>query len=58
MDLLYVFEPDAGIGFRIFALEDDLSEVFGRRVDLVAENAVHPLLRDVISSEAVPLDAV
>jgi uncharacterized protein len=57
VDLLYVFEPDAGIGFRIFALEDALSEVFGRRVDLVAEHAIHPLLRDAILSEAVPLYA-
>ncbi|MDH4117974.1 MAG: nucleotidyltransferase family protein [Acidimicrobiia bacterium] len=57
IDLLYVFESDAEIGFRLFELEDALSELFGRPVDLISERALHPLLRDAVLSEAVPLYA-
>lgn len=48
VDLLYVLRPDARLGFRIDDLEDELAEVFGRRVDLVAKKALHPLLRTQI----------
>lgn len=33
----------------------DVSELLGRRVDVVADNALHPRLRDRVLKEAVPL---
>jgi uncharacterized protein len=33
----------------------DLREALGRNVDAVTHNALHPKLRDVILSEAVPI---
>ena len=52
VDLLYVLAPDARLGFDLFDLEDELSEVFGRRVDLVSERSLHRLIRDRAMREA------
>ena len=52
VDLLYVLRPDARLGFAIDALEDELADLFGRSVDLVARKAVHPLLRTAIEQQA------
>jgi uncharacterized protein len=57
IDLLYVTKPGARLGFAINRLEDELAEVFGRPVDLVARRALHPMIRDRIESEARPLHA-
>lgn len=57
VDLLYVLKPGTRLGFRISALEDELAELFGRRVDLVAREYVNPHLRDVILRDAKPLYA-
>ena len=52
VDLLYVLRPGARLGFAIDDLEDELADLFGRRVDLVARKAVHPLLRPAIEEQA------
>lgn len=52
VDLLYTLAPGQRLGFAINRLEDELAELFGRRVDLVARNAVHPMLRDQIEAQA------
>ena len=52
VDLLYVLRPGARLGFAIDDLEDELAELLGRRVDLVARKAVHPLLRPGIEEQA------
>ena len=53
VDLLVEFEPDLVLGFRIFALERELSRLFGgRRVDLVRRKFLHPRLRDRVLAEA------
>jgi uncharacterized protein len=52
VDLLYVLRPSARLGFAIDDLEDELADLFGRRVDLVARKAVHPLLRPGIEEQA------
>ncbi len=57
VDLLYVMTPGRSLGFSINRLEDELGEVFGRRVDLVAKRAVHPMLRDNVLAEARTLYA-
>ena len=57
VDLLYVVAPGARLGFGIDDLEDELAELFGRDVDLVARKAVHPLLRDEVDELATTLYA-
>lgn len=52
VNLLYVFEPEAHIGWEIIELEDELSELFGRKVDLVSKRYIHPLIRDEVLSQA------
>lgn len=55
VDLLVEFEPNAQIGFLAFAgLMRELSEVIGRKVDLVPKKGLKELIRDsVISSSKV-----
>ena len=57
VDLLYLLEPGSRLGFAINDLEDELSEVFGRPVDLVSKRALHPLLREKVLAEAQVLYA-
>jgi predicted nucleotidyltransferase len=52
VDVLYMLRPDASLGFAIDDLEDELADLFGRRVDLVARKAVHPMLRPTIEEQA------
>lgn len=52
VDLLYVVEPDSRVGWDIVDLEDELSKLFGRKVDLVSKRYVHPLIRDEVLSTA------
>ena len=57
IDLLYVISPQARLGFGIFDLENELSEIFGRKVDLVSKKYLHPLLLDIVIAEAQELYA-
>jgi uncharacterized protein len=57
VDLLYVSAPDRAPGFAINRLEDELSELFGRKVDLVSKRALHRMLRDRVLAEARTLYA-
>ena len=57
VDLLYVLEPGARIGFAINELEDELAKLFARPVDLVAKRALHRLIRDDVLTEARTLYA-
>ena len=57
VDVLYVLAPGAKLGFGINRLEDELSELFGRPVDLVAKKALHRFLRDEVTAEARTLYA-
>ena len=52
IDLLYVLQPAAQLGFALNRLEDELAGIFGRSVDLVSRRGLHPLLRDEIEAEA------
>jgi len=52
IDLLFVLTPDARLGFALFDLEDELAVIFGRPVDLLSKDSVHPLLRDTVLAEA------
>ena len=57
VDLLYVLAPGAQLGFAINDLEDDLAQLFGRRVDLVSKKSLHRLLRDEVVAQARTLYA-
>ncbi|HEX4901821.1 MAG TPA: nucleotidyltransferase family protein [Acidimicrobiales bacterium] len=52
LDLLYVLAPGHHLGFSVNRLEDELSDLFGRRVDLVSKAALHPAIRDRVLEEA------
>ena len=52
IDLLYVAGPTARLGFAMNRLEDELSDLFGRPVDLVARKSLHRMLRDHVEQEA------
>ena len=57
VDLLYVLEPGARLGFAINSLEDELAELCHRPVDLVSRRALHRLIRDDVLAEARTLYA-
>lgn len=57
VDLLYELGPGARLGWEIDDLADELSEIFGRPVDLVARVALHPMLVETVLGEARPLYA-
>ncbi len=53
VDLLVDFQPGTVLGFRIFDLESELSQLFGgRRIDLVPRKFLHPRLRQRVLAEA------
>ncbi|HOB80170.1 MAG TPA: nucleotidyltransferase family protein [Ornithinibacter sp.] len=57
VDLLFVLKPGTRLGFRLFDLEDELSALFGRRVDLVARQSINKYLREQILADAQPFYA-
>ena len=57
VDLLYVLKPGVRLGFDLFGLEDDLAEVFGRKVDLVSRRAINKYLREQVLADARELYA-
>lgn len=54
LDLLVEYASGQS-GLAFVALCDELEELVGRRVDVVTERGLHPLIRDRVLSEAVPL---
>ena len=53
VDLLVDFAPGTVLGFRIFELERELSQLFGgRRIDLVPRKFLSPRLRKRVLAEA------
>lgn len=52
IDLLYVPNPDAHLGWRIEELAEELSALYGRPVDLVSKRHLHELLREQILRNA------
>lgn len=57
LDLLYELAPGAKLGWEIEDLQDELSELFGRPVDLVSKRALHRRLRPAVLAEALELYA-
>ena len=52
VDVLVEFEPGKVPGLRFFALERELSEIFGRKVDLNTPGFLSPYFRGRILAEA------
>ena len=57
IDVLYTLRPGRRLGWEIEQLADELTQLFGRHVDLVSSRALHPLLRPSVLAEARPVYA-
>jgi predicted nucleotidyltransferase len=57
LDVLVEFQPGAVPGLAFFALQDELSEMFGRNVDLNTPNCLSPEFRDSVIATAEVLYA-
>lgn len=57
VDVLYELQPGRRLGWEIEDLSDELSDLFGRPVDLVSRAALHERLRAAVLAEAQPLYA-
>jgi uncharacterized protein len=52
IDVLYALRPGSKLGWEIEQLTDELSVLFGRKVDLISLRSLHPLLRPSVLAEA------
>ncbi len=52
VDVLVEFEPGRTPGFAYFSIQDDLSEMFGRKVDLNTPASLSRYFRDQVAREA------
>ncbi|WP_236796817.1 nucleotidyltransferase family protein [Amycolatopsis sp. GM8] len=57
VDVLYELQPGRKLGWEIEDLNQELTRLFGRPVDLVSKKSLHPLLRDTVLNESRPLYA-
>jgi hypothetical protein len=52
VDVLVEFEPGTRVGLRFFALERELGEILGRKVDLNTAGFLSDYFRDAVLAEA------
>jgi len=57
IDVLYTLRPGWRLGWEIEQLADELTELFGHKVDLVSLRSLHPLLQPSVLAEARPVYA-
>lgn len=55
VDILVEFKPDKTPGFAFFGMQDELSDLLGRRVDLRTPNELSKYFRDEVLAEAEEL---
>ncbi len=55
VDVLVEFEPGTRVGLRFFALQDELSDLLGRKVDLHTPGFLSKYFRDEVLAEAKDL---
>jgi len=55
VDVLVEFEPGCTPGLAFFLIQDELAEMFGRRVDLNTPKGLSRYFRDEVLQEARPL---
>ena len=53
VDILVEFQPGTRVGLRFFAVERELSELLGRKVDLNTPGFLSPAFRDEVLASAV-----
>lgn len=53
VDVLVEFEPESIPGFRFFAMQEELSSIMGREVDLNTLGFISPHMRETVQNEAV-----
>jgi predicted nucleotidyltransferase len=51
IDILYTLLPGQRLGWEIEQLTDELTDLFGRQVDLVSRHFLHPLLKPSVLAE-------
>lgn len=54
VDLLVEYVP-GGSGFAFVSFCDEVEAALGRKVDVVTEDSLHPVIRDRVLAQAVPL---
>jgi hypothetical protein len=52
VDVLVEFQPDARVGLQFFVLEQELSRILGRKVDLNTPGFLSKYFRDEVLAEA------
>ena len=52
VDVLVEFEPGVRVGFSFVRMQDELSELLGRKVDLHTPNSLSKYFRDEVLKEA------
>ena len=55
VDILVEFEPGRTPGFKFWAIEEELTEMFGRKVDLNTPQDLSIYFRQQVEAEAQPL---
>jgi predicted nucleotidyltransferase len=55
LDVLVEFEPGHRLGFAFFALQDELSRILGRKVDLNTREDLSRYFRDEVMRTALPV---
>lgn len=52
IDILIEFQPSSIPGFSFFTMQDELSEILGRTVDLTTTGGLHPMIKDRVLDTA------
>ena len=55
VDILVEFLPESTVGLSFFSLQEELSQLVGRQVDLSTLGFLSPHIRDRVTSEARPV---
>ena len=56
VDVLVRFSPQAKIGyFKLYDIEQEIARSFGRKIDLVTQNALSPYIKDRVYSDLKPI---
>ena len=55
IDVLVEFDPEHVPGLAFFSMQHELTEIFGRRVDLNTPRFISPYFRDRVNAEAAVL---
>lgn len=54
-DIDIIIDPPKGMGLKFVTLARELEEEIGKKVDLVSYNGIHPMLKQHILKEEVPI---